>query len=98
MYYLPVYFLSPTQLAASYNIFPNPAQNELTIAIESLQRGQLTLELTDMSGRSLFSNTYTKGQFAFEQTIDTSELPNGLYVVNVIQGGEKETKLVAIEK
>ena len=86
------------QLAATYNVYPNPAQNVLTIAIESLQRGELVLEVTDMSGRTLYSNTYTKSQFAFEQTIDTSELPNGLYVINVSQGGEKESKLVSIKK
>ena len=86
------------QLETSYNVYPNPAQNILTVAVESLHRGELAFELTDMSGRTLFSKTYTKSQFAFAQDIDTSSLPNGLYVINVIQGGEKETKLVAIEK
>ena len=86
------------QLTTDYNIYPNPAKDVLTVTVESLQRGQLVIELTDMSGRTLFSEKYEKQQFAFEQTLDTSELPNGLYVINILQGAERETKLIAIEK
>ena len=86
------------QLSASYNVYPNPARDLLTIAVESLHRGEVIIELTDMSGRVLVSDNFTKNQFAFEQAIDTSELPNGLYVINVVQGSEKETRLIAVDK
>ncbi len=74
--------------------FPNPASNELTIALNG--QGRQNLLITDLTGRIVlekaFSANETKGM------VDVSNLPNGVYLVENITGTEKRTQQLVIAR
>jgi Secretion system C-terminal sorting domain/Right handed beta helix region len=65
--------------SSTLNIYPNPAQNLITIETPSSAKGE-TLQLLDISGRLL-------NQFEILSTssiIETSSLPSGIYLIKLI--------------
>lgn len=64
------------------NIYPNPASNSITINWSASDRGNLTITITDLSGRTYatINCNATQGH----ATTDISALANGMYIVNMI--------------
>src|SRR5690606_5635164 len=65
-------------------IYPNPANNYLTIDGNQIQN--LSISLYDITGRILFTNTFDN-----KIIIDISKFTSGIYFVEV---GKKDSKLV----
>lgn len=65
-----------TDINSSFSIFPNPAKGSATIA--NLPSGSI-IKIFDMTGRTVFNITAKNNQ----EKIDTSNLANGVYVVQV---------------
>ena len=62
---------------SNFEIFPNPAQEEINV--KSLYAdGSKTIELTDIYGKKVYSNT-----LEVSSTIDIKEYPSGIYFVSV---------------
>lgn len=64
---------------ASIKLFPNPAQNKLIVS--SLLEKEATLAIYDLRGKLLITNSLINS----EQTIDISELANGMYVAKITE-------------
>ena len=67
------------------NIYPNPTNNEVTIAYSLTQEQQLEITLTDLTGRTisrLYSGTQAVG--VYNIVTDLSTLTGGIYLVNFI--------------
>lgn len=79
---------NPTSLKDKVSIFPNPANDFINIGIDG--KGYNST-VTDMSGRTLINSKD-------EQTINTSKLKNGVYMLNVNLDGENVTKKFIIKK
>ena len=69
---------------AALSVFPNPVNQELTIEIEGQIAGGAYCEITDLSGRILFSQemSMTSSSFA-EYFADVSSYNKGTYLVKV---------------
>lgn len=76
--------VNPTEALA---VFPNPADQELTVSLEVPADGTTLVKLLDYSGRVLVSESIQKGRL--KTTIPTSDIPSGLYLVAIIS---KESK------
>ena len=64
-----------------YSIFPNPAQNQITVESYNLNSEEITIELVDMTGRvvlNVFNGFVMEGEFT-QVTADISNLPTGMY-------------------
>lgn len=59
-------------------IFPNPAQNEITISFPGNQLATVNLEITTALGQTALTKTITNNE-----AIDISELANGLYFIHL---------------
>ena len=70
------------------SIFPNPANDFLNIGIAG--KGYSTL-ISDMSGKLVMQSTD-------QQSLDTSKLKNGVYLLKVTRNGESATKKVIIKR
>jgi Secretion system C-terminal sorting domain/Heparinase II/III-like protein len=79
-------------------VFPNPANNTLTISLRISQSEDLTVSLYDLSGRQVLSEKI--GAFSNQVTMDVSLLNNGMYyaVVSDDKGNKSATAKVCIIK
>lgn len=66
------YINKETEINLEAEVFPNPAENSITIKIP-VSNG--TLEVTDMIGKKVGNYTLTQQS----TTLDVSQYPNGLY-------------------
>ncbi len=72
----------------SLTVYPNPFKNSQTIEYTASKAGQVSINVLDLSGRSVFSNTYSVEPGQQRITLDAlnkngSELPVGLYFLEI---------------
>ncbi len=82
------------KLDANVNVYPNPANNDVTVAIRHTETADYTVTITDVLGRTvktIDANNVT----ATDLNIDLSSEANGVYLVKVQSGNAvKSSKLV----
>ena len=79
--------------------YPNPSERKININYQMVQPGSVSCEIYDESGKFVskaFDKTATTGEY--NETIDTSTLPNGTYMFKMKIGNRIETKQVVIVK
>ena len=77
-------------LTADVRFYPNPAQNQLFVAVGD--KGAATIQIYDMQGRLLQTEVL---EAAAEHQLDISALPAGVYLLRALQNGQlKQQKLV----
>lgn len=72
---------------STVGMYPNPCSDRATIETDVAKDQQVVLTVVDMQGKEVtapVSSTVYAGKHQFE--INTSQLPNGLYFVNVVSG------------
>ena len=74
-------------------LYPNPAQNELSIEVDE-NWIDATLEITDLSGRLLLQSEISNSV----QTLSLADLPNGVYLVQMIKHGVRRTERLIINR
>jgi hypothetical protein len=80
--------------AASWSIFPNPADAQLQIAgIDGLVGG--SVQVTDLQGRIIWQSG---GNWRASKAIPTSDWPQGMYWVRVAGGGQASVKPLVIAR
>lgn len=81
---------------SNFNVYPNPNNGTFTIDLNSNSDDDITLEVFDVRGRSVFNNVYSNtGNFT--QTINLNTVSRGVYLLNVSDGVSKETKKLVIQ-
>ena len=80
---------------SSITLYPNPTAKYATVALNNNSTGTVTIKVTDVNQGKVYS-TYTgsKGSNLFSQTIDISNVPMGICVVQVTQGNKQSIKKV----
>jgi len=74
-----------------FSIYPNPSFESFKISLNTTSTDDISIELFDLLGRSVKQNRFT-GQASFSQTINTTELSSGIYLVKVSQGQRSVTQ------
>ena len=94
----------PTSVAsienvANLRVYPNPAGSFIHVAADLRTANTPTsVTITNMIGQNVYSNTFTPSSTDFDQTINTSDLINGVYFVNVTIDNKTTTQRVLISK
>lgn len=65
----------------SFLVYPNPAKEMVTVAMKGNQDAISAVTLYDISGKIIFSKTFSSPTIA--ETIDVSHLSKGLYLIEV---------------
>lgn len=79
-------------------IYPNPAQNDLHIKLNSMQAGKGRLAVYDISGKKLVSQAVTIDKNDNHFSIEVSSFSAGVYVCEIQMNGEAiQDKLVIIK-
>jgi hypothetical protein len=60
------------------SLFPNPAQNQITISYPGNQIQNAILEIISSIGQTVVTTTFINNQ-----QIDIGNLPNGMYLINI---------------
>jgi hypothetical protein len=80
----PVPEAKPTaEIHSDLSIYPNPANNFLTIKYESINSGNVKVCMYDISGRMVKSQTFNKNQIVFQQRLHINSLKAGLYYLMI---------------
>ena len=71
---------------SNFNVYPNPAANEIHFAYQLLQANtQATLKVYSMTGALMHAETLNSSETNY--TLDTHEFKNGLYLYEVLSEG-----------
>ena len=73
----------------SYKIFPNPVSDQLNVFYQLEKQGTVKFTVLDTSGRVIRSLSQQGYYGDNQQSINISELPEGLYHLRIIQGNVK---------
>jgi len=93
------YAVSVTELeeVISYEIFPNPVVNYLSIIIRPKQETSLSISVFDLGGRTIFKLGEKTISSYYKKEIDLSNISPGTYFVRITSGISSETKIVIKE-
>ncbi len=64
-------------------LYPNPTQEVLTLALENSVNSEVTVRITDLTGREVFSQNAAKTTDKVSLKLNVANLPQGLYIVEV---------------
>ena len=91
----PILPLQFSKGASSLHLYPNPAKDTLYIQWVSEDKGPVTFSLTNAAGKTVQAFIFQKTDEEWNQMLDISSLPPGLYFVEVKgKNGEVKTRVV----
>ena len=67
-------------------VYPNPASNSLNIEWTSMLTENVTVELMDVTGRTVYNNTWDVQKVQDNVKVDVSSLSGGVYLVHFKSG------------
>ncbi|RMG26412.1 MAG: T9SS C-terminal target domain-containing protein, partial [Bacteroidetes bacterium] len=78
----------------AFEVYPNPAQDQVQLKLEFSRPMPVSIKLLDIQGRKHRLDTFPYLQ-SFEQTLDLSHLPPGVYFLQVLTPqGQKSKKII----
>lgn len=85
---------------SGFNIYPNPTSGKFTINYELVKRADVKLNIFDVNGSLVKEvvNINSQYQGKYQIPVDLSDLPNGIYIVNLINNGKRTTERIVIER
>jgi hypothetical protein len=83
-----------------FSVYPNPSSGEFTVAYDLLKRSDVNISIYNISGSLVRSVTDVKGQYEgrYRLPVNLNELPNGIYIVTLINGDKKSTERLVIAR
>lgn len=79
----PVLSLTNDQKNYSIKIYPNPTSGYLKIAIHNSTIDKVEISILDISGKVFLEKTLKNQKTNFENTIDVSQIPSGMYLIKL---------------
>lgn len=81
---------------ANVELYPNPVNSMFSVNLTSVENTG-TIELYDLSGQRVFTNTYETSNGNYSQVFDVSNLSAGIYVLRIITAKEMISRKVIVE-
>lgn len=79
-------------------VYPNPAQNNVTVAFNFNSNEQVSITVSDLSGKVLLSETKYMNIGRNEISLNTSNIASGFYILKVGAGNSFSTKKLNVIK
>ena len=83
-------------LTSSMKVYPNPTQGMFTVSISNAEATDMTLELVNISGQTVYRNT-VKSVYSYNEEIDASAFAKGVYYLKVNDGTEVKIEKIVIQ-
>ena len=93
------YFVGIEGLAGSkLSYYPNPVSDQLTVRMEGPQAlGQVNITIMDYQGKQVYKTNVNDNTGSLQRTIDVSELPSGMYIMQFANASGVVTEKLVIE-
>ncbi|MDX1650907.1 MAG: S8 family serine peptidase [Brumimicrobium sp.] len=88
--------LSEDAINFGFNVYPNPASEEINIQFESLEKGQVIISVQTLAGQMLENHVIVPQTGKNMVLIDSSQLAAGMYLISFTQGGITSTKKITV--
>lgn len=84
--------LIENELENGLTLFPNPTSQKVTLSTDGLGNQDISIQITDLSGKNIMKIEGQSVNGAYEQTLDVSHLADGVYMIKVTSGNLKATR------
>lgn len=84
-----------TAKAASLNVYPNPSTGQFTVS-SSILAGNVSLKVLSLLGNTVYQQRFNSGSASFEQLLDLSSLPAGIYLLTANDGKQQINQRIII--
>ena len=81
--------------SSEISIYPNPSTGNFNLNISNLNAASVDVEITDVSGKVILSNAYNTNNGSVNESINISNVDDGVYIVRV-NGGQSMVKRIVI--
>jgi hypothetical protein len=81
---------------SSFKVYPNPASDHISIAIELKESTNLLVDVSDISGKQLIKIMEGKQSGSIAKQWNTASLPNGNYLVRLQANGKTSTQKFSV--
>jgi hypothetical protein len=85
---LQISVVSFLRITSYYNIYPNPFRDQLTIECLNDTTGTISVVIYDVHGRKMINRKLEKTAHFFKESVDISQLPAALYILELLIVGE----------
>ena len=66
------------------DVYPNPAQESTFLKLQTTRTGDFMVRVFDVSGKEVLMNSFFKDQEIMEHKLNVSNLPTGVYTIQLI--------------
>ena len=80
----------------NFAIYPNPNNGNFNIQFNSNSGNEISVEVHDMRGRSIYNKSYTNNGL-FNESLQLNNAQAGVYLVTVQDGSKKEVKKIVVQ-
>jgi subtilisin-like proprotein convertase family protein len=80
----------------NFSLYPNPNNGNFNIQFNSNSSKDISLEVFDLRGRNVYTNSYKNNGF-FNENIQLNSVQSGVYLVSINDGENKITKKVVLQ-
>lgn len=80
-----------------FKMYPNPAQDQVTIEVNTIQTTDFEIQITDILGRNVWVNKLSSSNLNTPLSISTQNWAKGLYLVTIKQKGKFMSKKLIID-
>jgi hypothetical protein len=87
-----------TTQQSKFNLYPNPAQENVMVELNATTSGIATVNLYTLLGESAFSFAYAVSEGMNSINLNTSEFAEGIYIFEMVQAGEIIRQKLVISK
>jgi hypothetical protein len=79
---------------SAINVYPNPTTSSIHFTVDNDSQNDLNVTIFNETGRTYGKYSFKKTPGRFTESIDMSNLPSGIYLMEISQGNERVVKKV----
>lgn len=81
---------------SAWNLFPNPAQNNVNLEIKLAAADQVRFQIVDLKGRTLINRSFNYG-LNVRESINLNDVPAGIYMVQLSTSKGSATRKLVVK-
>jgi hypothetical protein len=82
---------------SNLSIYPNPASKQLNLAFVAQNSSSVSISLTNVAGLKVYNETFSNHSETYNQTIDVSSFPKGMYFIDIRSENGNVIRKIVIE-